>query len=114
MTEEQGICDFIKAYLSSALPDAGIDPSQANIIISDLDMGLRDTYGGDRTYVPSTSGLTKQQRNTAIIKAWKSGADRGRIAVKFNVHRSTVDRVISGHLSSRSRACGFGSDEWNL
>jgi len=118
MSDDAGVCDYIREFPASALPEVGVDPAMANRLISELEHGLRDKHGGGDAYIPAVSGMTKRKRNRSIIEYWKHNKDRDRNASHHGVHRSTIDRVIKNHLEQQTRNAhrnaGFGSSEWNL
>lgn len=79
-----------------------LQPQQAQQVSFDIVDSIARDWGGQRPYIPASD---KIRRNSGILSQWESQraagrVDRNAIAKQFNVHRTTVDRVIAAHLNA--------------
>jgi len=114
MTEEDDLMRFIGKTIHRLAGECNLSAEGARTLATRLVGMIREHFGAQRVYVRAPS---REPRNSEILAAHDSGESRIAIAKRFDIHPTTVDRIVAAHrLPPRrpSQGDGLGPRNWNL
>ncbi len=91
MTDDHSLLWHLGFSLKKELKGKGIDDEVSIEIVFRVDEYIRILFGGTDHYIPVKSN---DSRNLLIIEAHLCGQSPIQIAKKFQLHRTTIDRII--------------------
>lgn len=105
---------YILRHTTRLAVELGVAAETARTLAQKLAASIRQHFGGSRVYVRVA---TREPRNAEILALHDAGESRIAIAKRFDIHPTTVDRIIANHRlppPRPSQGDGLGPRNWNL
>lgn len=118
MSEEDGdLLRFLSRTINAMASDLNMTPTTARDLATRLVAQVRERFGSLHPYVRAAS---REPRNQDILADHDRGLSRREIAAKYNVHPTSVGRIIARYRlpepTSRrpAQGSGLGPDTWTI